>query len=322
MDNKIKKVMFFRTDCIDPYKNIAMEYRLVQACPNDAVVVFVWQNDHSVIIGKNQNAFSEVNVSTLLADGGKLVRRFTGGGAVYHDVKNLNFSFIAPKGVADVKQNFKVVTNALKKFGINAEISGRNDLTVDGRKFSGNAFLNEQKNSLHHGTILIDTNVDKMQKYLNVSEDKLRSKGVKSVSSRVVNLSTICPTITASAVAESLSEVCGEVYGAKRVDATLDQLPWAGESDTEKTLRSNEWIFGRIVDESFCTARNRFDWGGVEVAYLFDGNKIKDLLVFSDCLDTDICLLATKTLVGKTLDEAKSLALSDDRLKDITSLLA
>lgn len=321
MGNKIKKVMFFRTDCTDPYKNIAMEYRFVQACPEDTAVVFVWQNDHSVIIGKNQNAFGEVNLSALLADGGKLARRFTGGGAVYHDIKNLNFSFIAPKELADVKQNFKVVIGALKKFGINAEISGRNDLTVGGKKFSGNAFLNEQKNTLHHGTILIDTDIDKMQKYLNVSEDKLRSKGVKSVSSRVVNLATLCPAVTASAVAESLNEVCGTVYGAECVDATLDQLPWPGESDTEKTLRSNEWIFGRIADESFCTARNRFAWGGVEAAYLFDGNKIKDLLVFSDCLDTDICLLATEIFVGKTLDEIKNLDLADDRLRNIASLL-
>ena len=315
----IKKVLFFRSDCLDAYKNIALEYRFVKVCPHDAVIVYVWQNDHSVIIGKNQNAFGEVNLDLLLADGGKVVRRFTGGGAVYHDIKNLNFSFVASKENYSVEKDFKVIKRALEPFGVNAEISGRNDLTVDGKKFSGNAFLTEDGICLHHGTILIDTDVTKMQKYLTVNKEKLAAKGVKSVASRVVNLATICPDLTAEKVAESIRDVCGKVFDAKCVEMNPDEYPWDGQEDTEKLLRSNEWTLGRVADKNYVCRSKRFDWGTTQVAFVKDGDGVlTDLLVFSDSLDTEICKRAQEFFIGKKTD---GMLLTDRKLTDVLSLL-
>lgn len=314
----IKKVLFFRSVFLDAYKNIALEYRLVKVCPRDAVIVYVWQNDHSVIIGKNQNAFGEVNLDLLLADGGKVVRRFTGGGAVYHDIKNLNFSFVASKENYSVEKNFEVIKRALKPFGVNAEISGRNDLTVDGKKFSGNAFLTEDGVCLHHGTILIDTDVMKMQKYLIVNKEKLAARGVKSVASRVVNLATICSDLTAEKVAESIRGVCGKVFGAECVEMNLDDYPWDDE-ETEKLLKSSEWTLGRVADKNYVCRSKRFDWGTTQVAFVKDGDGVlTDLLVFSDSLDTEICKKAQEFFIGKKTD---GMLLTDQKLADVLGLL-
>ena len=316
-----KKVLFFQSECTDPYKNIAFEYGLLQACPKDAVAVYLWQNDHSVIIGKNQNAWSEVHVAEFLADGGRIARRFSGGGAVYHDLKNLNFSFVAPKGIYDKAVNFQVIIRALATLGINAELTGRNDLVVDGKKISGNAFKNERHASLHHGTLLIDVDVAKMQKYLNVSKEKLATKGVKSVSSRVVNLKTFKPDLTAERLAQAIRRVCGEVFNAPCVDGREEDFAWDGQRRTAELLRSAEWIFGRVADEDFCVVSKRFDWGGVELAYKAQGDVIKDLLLFSDSLDERLGQLAVDNFVGKSFSQIASRAFDHQQLQDVANLL-
>ena len=296
----LKKVLCLNTSCTDAYKNLATEYRLLKYCPSDTAIVFLWRNERTVVIGKNQNAFEEVNLGELALDKAKLVRRFTGGGAVYHDLKNLNFSFVTPKKYFDIKQNFAVILSALQPFGINAEISGRNDLTVDGKKFSGNAFLNEKENSLHHGTILIDTDVGKMQKYLNVNRDKLASKGVKSVSSRVVNLSSICPTLTAEAVAQGIINVCSSVFGAKSEIVDDDLFLEFEDGATENLLRSPYWIYGRAIPKDFYTISYRFAWGGVQIAFKKQDGELREVMIYSDCLDTSLCQKAIREIEGKT----------------------
>ncbi|MBR5250457.1 MAG: lipoate--protein ligase [Clostridia bacterium] len=304
MLNSPKKVLFFLTTNTDPYKNIAFEYRLLKACPSDTIAVFLWQNDHSIIIGQNQNVMAEVNVAQFLAEDGKIVRRMTGGGAVYHDLKNLNFSFVAPKRFYDLSKNFEVIKLALKDFGIYAEVSGRNDLLVDGKKISGNAFKKEKETNLHHGTLLIDTDVQKMQKYLNVSKEKLASKGVKSVSSRVLNLISVCPTLTVDALIKSIKNALPKVFGVPVVDGQPNDLVYEGEKDTERQLRSKEWTYGRVVDDSFKIFQTRFAWGGIEVGVLtklVDGNKVlSDLVVFSDSLNEGLSAFCQRTFVGLT----------------------
>ena len=324
--NAPKKVLFFVTQNTDPYKNIAFEYRLLQACPIDTVVVFLWQNDHSIIVGQNQNVMTEVNVADFLADGGKIVRRMTGGGAVYHDLKNLNFSFVAPKKIYDVATNFKVIQLALKDFGINATVTGRNDLLVDDKKISGNAFKNEKQNSLHHGTLLIDTDVQKMQKYLNVSREKLESKGVKSVASRVINLAQVNPSVTPTKLIKSIKNACFTVFGAPVVDGQPSDLVWEGESKTEQKLRSNEWTYGKVVDDDHITFKRRFSWGGVEVAFktkVVDGVKvIKDLILFSDSLNTDIATFAMTNFVGKDANQLRQTDFDNIEFNDTAKFLA
>lgn len=316
----IRKVLFFKSDCIDARKNIAREYGFVKTCPSDVVVVFVWQNADAVIIGKNQNAFAEVNLDLLAEDGCKLVRRFTGGGAVYHDIKNLNFSFVATKENYSVEKNFEVIKRALAEFGITAEVSGRNDILTDGKKFSGNAFLTENGVCLHHGTLLIDTDVTKMQKYLNVNAEKLASKGVKSVSSRVINLVSVCPSIDAEKLAAAIRNASSAVFGAECADTGVEQFEWDGHEKIESLLASDEWNLGRIADKNYVFRNKRFDWGTTQVAFIKDGcGVLTDLLVFSDSLDVDIAKRAQEFFIGKKID---GLRIDDRKLADVASLLS
>ena len=172
----------------DPFRNLAIEKNLTFLTQEGQCILYLWQNRRTVVIGRNQNAWKECNVDALLADGGTLARRMSGGGAVFHDLGNLNFSFCVRKEDYDVDRQLEVIRQALRREGIEAIKSGRNDLLADGRKFSGNAFYKSGEFCCHHGTIMIDVKGGDLTKYLNVPESKLKSKGVESVRSRVTNL--------------------------------------------------------------------------------------------------------------------------------------
>ena len=131
-------MQFIVSNQTEPYWNIAVENYLVEYA--DTVTLYLWRNRRTVVIGQNQNPYSEVNVEALEADGGYLMRRKTGGGAVYHDDGNLNFSFVIPKELYDQQRQFSVIQRAVESFGLHTELSGRNDILAEGRKFSGNAF--------------------------------------------------------------------------------------------------------------------------------------------------------------------------------------
>lgn len=180
---------------MNPYENLAMEEYLTDALPVNSALMFLWQNRNCVVIGKNQNIYDECNLDLMKSDEVKPVRRKTGGGAVYHDLGNLNFSFITDKKHYSKESNNQIIINALKRLDINAEISGRNDLVIREQKFSGHAYLNK-RNCLHHGTLMVDVDKNKLAKYLNVSKEKLSGKHVSSVRSRVINLKEVNETLT------------------------------------------------------------------------------------------------------------------------------
>ncbi len=198
------KLQFIVSNQTEPYWNISVENYLVETA--DAVTLYLWRNRRTVVIGQNQNPFSECNVEALEADGGYLMRRKTGGGAVYHDDGNINFSFVVPKALYDQTRQFGVIQRAVESFGLHTELSGRNDILVEGRKFSGNAFSKGRVNDLHHGTILIKGNMDDLARYLKPKPAKLQKHGVASVRSRVVNLSELNPAINAESLVPRLKE--------------------------------------------------------------------------------------------------------------------
>ena len=175
----------------DPAFNLAAEQYVFENLPKDRMYFMLWQNDNAIIIGKYQNTLAEINEKNVLENGMKVVRRLSGGGAVYHDLGNLNFTFIADAGELE-ELNMRVfcqpIVKALAKIGITAEINGRNDITIDGRKFSGNAQYMRSGRIMHHGTIMFDSNLEMVQKALNVDPSKIESKGKKSVRSRVTNI--------------------------------------------------------------------------------------------------------------------------------------
>lgn len=180
-----------RNECKDPHYNLALEEYAVKFLDPSQDYVILWQNEPSVIIGRNQNTIEEINLKYIKDNNIHVVRRLSGGGAVYHDLGNLNFTFIV-RNEKDVVSNFKIFTepviNALRALKIQAEFSGRNDITIDEKKFSGNAQYYYGNRLLHHGTILFNSDLTVVQNALNVKQDKIESKGVKSVRSRVTNV--------------------------------------------------------------------------------------------------------------------------------------
>ena len=166
------KLKYILTDCTDPAKNLAVEEYLTFRADPDEVTMYLWQNANTVVIGRNQNPWKECRLEEMAEGGCTLARRVSGGGAVYHDLGNLNFTFIAQEGLYDVAKQTEVILRAVQILGIHAEKNGRNDLTIDGKKFSGHAYFKRGKYCYHHGTIMMDVNRDVLSRYLNVSTAK------------------------------------------------------------------------------------------------------------------------------------------------------
>lgn len=306
----------------DPYLNRAVETYLTDTQPDDTITMYLWKNERTVVIGVNQNPYSECNVRQLLDEGGHLMRRKTGGGAVYHDLGNLNFSFIASKKNYDIRRQQSVIQKALQAFGLEAEISGRNDLTCQGRKFSGNAFYNGTHNNLHHGTILIKTDAEMMQRYLIVKKAKLMKNGVKSVASRVVNLSEIAD-ITAENIVQPLIEAFATTYQNTPHIVGFDQISSLPEVQAiYKEISSHEYIFGKW--ENFKTSRQRqFDWGNVDIDLDINESegKINEIKIASDCLEPDTIEAAENILRGQSTYQAPMLDCNSPIIKDIVELV-
>ena len=218
-----------------PYYNLALERSLFDFVDEDTVILYLWQNSHTIVIGKNQNAYAECKVDEFIKAGGTLARRPSGGGAVYHDLGNLNFSIICKESIAKEHTYQRIVKEALRFFGIVSEFNGRNDLTVDDKKFSGNAFYVKDDVLCQHGTILINSDFKELSKYLTPDISKLERNHVKSVESRVVNLSEISDKITV----ESMKEAMIKATNAVR----LGKVPTESKvEEYKKIFENDEWI--------------------------------------------------------------------------------
>ena len=223
-----------------PYYNLALERSLFDFVDEDTVILYLWQNSHTIVIGKNQNAYAECKVDEFIKDGGTLARRPSGGGAVYHDLGNLNFSIICKESIAKEHTYQRIVKEALGYFGIVSEFNGRNDLTVNDKKFSGNAFYVKDDVMCQHGTILINSDFKELSKYLTPDISKLERNHVKSVESRVVNLSEISNQITV----ESMKEAMIKATNAVRIG----EVPTESKvEEYKKIFENDEWILeGKI----------------------------------------------------------------------------
>ncbi len=181
---------FINVKTTDPYFNLALEQYVFDCLPRENEYFLLWQNDNAIIVGKHQNTEAEICREYVEAKKIRVVRRLSGGGAVYHDLGNLNFTFITDDGkkAFDFGRFCRPVIKALKKMGVKAELNGRNDMTIDGRKFSGNSQYFRGGRVMHHGTLMYDSDLSAVESALRVSAEKIQSKGVKSVRSRVANI--------------------------------------------------------------------------------------------------------------------------------------
>jgi lipoate-protein ligase A len=268
----------------NPYINLAYEDYQLHHLNEDECLFYLWQNHHTVVIGKNQNAFKECKVDELTESGGYLARRSSGGGAVYHDHGNLNFTFIAPKTSYDLEKNLQVIINALKHFGINATFSGRNDIEVEGFKVSGNAFANTSTHSLHHGTLLFDVKMEDLGKYLNVSSVKLASKGVESVRKRVKNLKEFNPELTLETLSSSLIKAYESVFNTK-----LETIPMDTSACHDLIEHYSSSSFRLEPIPSFeASLHKKFGFGEVILFMTTHQNIVQDIRVFTDSLIVDL----------------------------------
>ena len=303
----------------NPYINLAVESNLLDNFLPNTVSLFLWRNKQTVVIGTNQNPYSECDVNTLLDEGGHLARRRTGGGAVYHDLGNLNFSFIADKNIYDVNRQMQVIQKALLNFNLETEVSGRNDITYQGRKFSGNAFAKTKFQGLHHGTILIKTDSERLQRYLKVKPAKLHKHGVKSVASRVINLSEVAD-ITSENIIPHLIKAFEDIYQNTATIIDFNDLCNEDAIKLSQSISSEEYLFGKWKE--FHTKKSAsFDWGNIDIDLNIDEDKgiIKDINIASDSLDPASINSAMELLKGADLKESPS---SDNKIiKDIISLI-
>lgn len=276
--------LFLISETTDPFANIAMEEALMDVVRPGELLLFLWQNADTIVIGRNQNPWNECRVTEFEHDGGKIARRLSGGGAVYHDVGNLNFTFIACEEDYDFDRNMQVICKAVCSFGLDAELSGRNDVTVEGAKFSGNAFFRTNGRQCHHGTLMIDVDTGKLASYLQPDPKKLAAKGIDSVRSRVVNLASLCSRINVETLSIAFIESLAEACKANAEPFPVDRL----EKDdlVRRTARfaSLDWRLGHTRPFTH-ELEQRFVWGNLDIALFVKNAVIENARICSDALD-------------------------------------
>lgn len=215
------RLRVLQSETHDPWLNLATEEFIFADMDPSFQTLFLWRNSPTVVIGRHQNAWSECKVDEMEAAGIKLARRHSGGGAVFQDLGNTNFTFLSPANDFDKARNTGIIVRALAELGVSAQPSGRNDITVGARKVSGAAFKQSGDRSFHHGTLLINVDMGALQRYLNPHKAKLQSKGVKSVAARVVNLADINPSITHDSAVHAITQSFFREYGGECPVETL-----------------------------------------------------------------------------------------------------
>jgi len=276
-------MLYIRNDCHDPHYNLALEeYAFKNLDPQDGLIL-LWQNEPSVIIGRYQNTIEEINSEYIKANGINVVRRITGGGAVYHDLGNLNFSFIVRESQdeIDFRKFTEPVIRALAAVGVEASHTGRNDITIDEKKFSGNAQCHYRGKTLHHGTILFDSALENVQAALHVKADKIESKGIKSVRSRVTNIADYLEKkVTVGEFRDTLLALLFEGKPVREYhlsDADRDNIR---RLMAEKYL-TWEWNYGSSPPYNIAKSR-RFTAGGVEVRLNVEKGIITACKIYGD----------------------------------------
>jgi len=281
----------------DGWMNLAAdEYFLDHLGPED-LLLYLYVNERAVIIGRNQNPWRECDTAAMEQDGVQLVRRCTGGGAVYHDGGNLNFSFICGKDLYDAEHQNAIILNAVRSFGISAEATGRNDLLSGGRKFSGHAFCSRGEMRQHHGTLLVNADLGVLQKYLTVSAEKLKAKGVASVRSRVVNLSELATGLTVPQMKTALRAAAERTFGPMQELVITPEMERGILPYLEKQ-RSWAWRMGASPAFGF-RAEKRFSWGEAQLYLNVAQGIVTEARLFTDALDVTLPEQVQAALTGQ-----------------------
>lgn len=283
----IDRVRYIFSESNNPYHNLALEKFLLEHVGEDEVIVYLWQNDRTIVIGRHQDDERECRAELVEAEGGYMARRLSGGGAVYQDMGNLCYTFLAQHHNYDVRRQTEVILRAMKLLGFDAQMSGRNDLTIDGAKFSGNAYYRSGDQQMQHGTLLMHVDKEAMARYLKPSQKKLASKGVSSVQSRVVNLKDLKPDLGIDEVAAALRQASVDAYGAELEEIVLSEADMEQIATYEAFFANPSWRFRMRMS---CTHRleERYDWGEVQLRFCVDDGAVAEVEVCSDAMFSEL----------------------------------
>lgn len=311
----------------NPYFNLAMEEYLLKNFDEDMFIL--WRNENSVIVGKNQNTLSEINLDYVKENSIPVVRRQSGGGAVFHDLGNINFTFIAKNNdsFSDFKRFTKPIVELLKTLDINAEFSGRNDLLIDGSKFSGNAQYNYKNRVMHHGTLLFSSKIADLSKALKVKPLKFEGKHVKSIKSRVTNISEHLKE--PMNVLEFKDMIMDYLYKTNIDNKyyTLNELDIKNINKlVEEKYSTWEWNFGHSPKYTLYNEL-KYPGGNVEFNLNVDKGIIKDIKFFGDFFgkcdisDVENLLINTKHKEDDLKETLNSININDYFLGADTDIL-
>lgn len=283
----------------DPAYNLALEEYLIE---KEESILYLWQNDKTIVIGRNQNPYKECNIDKIKKDKINLVRRRSGGGAVYHDLGNLNFTIISKKNNNNINENFEFVNKALNSIGVESVFNGRNDLHVLDKKISGNAFFEENNIFCHHGTLLVDVDINKLSQYLTASKLKLDSKGIKSIKSRVLNLKDMNKDITIDLINNSFIEQYRNTNDVDCVEYIYKEDMEKNKPLMEKVKRykSWEWTYGESP-KSNLLLEEKFSWGIIEFNLYIESGVIENCKIYTDSIINDDFKILEKNLLNKKI---------------------
>lgn len=274
----------------NPYYNLALEEYFLKEMVGDFFIL--WQNEASVIVGKNQVVAQEVNMDLIKQERITVARRMTGGGAVYHDMGNVNFTFILPLGGQYIKESIERIVQALRAYGITAQLSGRNDLLVDGYKISGMAQIETEDKQLIHGTLLYDVDLDIMESVLKPPMEKMRKHGVSSVKSRVANIKRIKGT--RETVEDFFSFL--KNYFIKYFELEKKEITEKDKVNIERIstkFAHRKWIY---KDENMCNAFEKYE--NMKISIIVEDNHIKEVRFWGDFIDVRNISIIEQELQG------------------------
>lgn len=294
----------------NPYYNLAVEEYLFAHTDED--VFMLWQNAPTVVVGKNQNVYAEVDVEHAKHHGALICRRITGGGAVYHDLGNVNYTFITSDKKAkalDYGYFTRPIISALAMLGLKCELSGRNDLLCEGRKFSGNAQHTSGGRILHHGTLLFDTDLEDMSHLLRVDKEKLEYNAVKSHRSRVVNLKELLgEDVSVGDFIDVIERFVVTELGAEKVEMTGNPTI----ASLFARNQSDEWIYSdkRYLTNYKAFRRKKYPFGIVKLEMKLDRDVIDDIVISGDFFERESVEELEKLIKGRRLGDLDGIDVS------------
>lgn len=297
-------MIYIKNNSNNPYFNLAFEEYVFNNLNKDDEYLLLWQNEPTIVVGKHQNTIEEINMDIIKENNINVVRRLSGGGAVYHDLGNLNFTFIVKNKESssfDFKKFTLPVIDALKKLGIEAEFNSRNDLAIKGKKFSGNSQYMKKNILLHHGTLLFNSDLEMLVKALNVSNEKIVSKGIKSVRSRVTNISEhLNLDINTSQFKELLLKYLFEGETIREYQLNEEEIREVEKLTKEKYM-TWEWNYGKSPKFNVKKSQ-KFENGKIEVFINVEKGMIKNCKFYGDFFGSGDLRDVEEKLIGHRYD--------------------